>query len=289
MSTAPILIVGCGDLGVRVGQRLVAKGERVTGLVRTEQSAALLAASGIDAQLLDLDAAPAPDAARVFWFAPPPNQGAQDSRLRIWLASLPSAARRIVYVSTSAVYGDCNGRWIAEDEPLKPQSDRGRRRLDAERALAEFAPSTGSESVVLRVPGIYGPGRLPIERLKQNLPVVRDSIDEAQRRWTNRIHIDDLATAAIAAMRLGRHGAAYNVTDGQPTTMSDYFLRCARLLGLPEPPLVSMDEARQRLSPSMMSFIEESKRLRNDRMLEELGVKLRYPDLATGLPACLPL
>ena len=88
-------------------------------------------------------------------------------------------------------------------------------------------------------------------------------------------------------MRLGRNRAAYNVADGHPSTMSDYFQRCARLLGLPEPPLVDMDEARRSLSPGLMSFIEESKRLRNDRMLAELGVRLRYPDLATGLPHCL--
>lgn len=281
-----VLIVGCGDLGMRVAKRLIDEGQRVVGLVRTADSAATLRRSHIEALEVDLDTTPPPDAGQVFWFAPPPTTGRCDPRLRDWLAGLPWAKRKVVYVSTSGVYGDCGGRWIDEDEPLKPQTDRGRRRLDAEKALRDPAGAHGSAVVVLRVPGIYGPGRLPVERLGQNLPVVRDSEDEAARRWTNRIHVDDLATAAIAAMQCGAAGAAYNVADGHPTTMSDYFQRCARLLGLPDPPQVSMEEARRRLSPALMSFMEESKRLHNRRMLLELGVRLRYPDLAAGLPHC---
>lgn len=260
-------------------------------MVRTAASAHALAQHGLAATAADLDREDSgADADEVYWFAPPPMQGTQDPRLRRWLAGLaPRArrARRIVYVSTSGVYGDCAGRWIDEDEPLKPQTDRGRRRMDAELALQAFAQSTRSEHVVLRVPGIYGPGRLPVERLKQGLPVVEDSESEAGRRWTNRIHIEDLAEAALAAMALGRAGAAYHIADGQPTTMSDYFTRCARLLGLPDPPRIAQSEARTRLGPAMASFLEESKRLLNRRMREELGVRLRYPGLATGLPSCL--
>ncbi|MGQ0502456.1 MAG: SDR family oxidoreductase [Panacagrimonas sp.] len=280
----PVLVVGCGDLGRRVATRLIEGGQRVIGVVRTADSADALRACRIEALQIDLDTTPPPDAAQVYWFAPPPAQGLGDPRLRAWLAGLPRAARRIVYVSTSGVYGDCGGRWIDEDEPLKPQTDRGRRRLDAEHALRESAAARGNAVVILRVPGIYGPGRLPVGRLRQNLPVVRDTHDETARRWTNRIHVDDLATAAIAAMQRGVAGAAYNVSDGHPTTMSDYFQRCARLLGFPDPPQVSMEEARQRLSPALMSFMDESKRLINRRMRLELGVALRYPDLAAGLP-----
>lgn len=277
-----ILIIGCGDIGLRVGALLLADGQAVRGQVRSPDSAAALARAGIEAIRRDLDG-PAEDdrTEQVFWFAPPPASGAHDPRLRGWLAA--NQPRRIVYISTSGVYGDCEGRWIDEREPLKPQTDRGRRRLDAEHALAEHAAAHGTETVILRVPGIYGPGRLPIARLQAGHAV----IDERESPPTNRIHADDLARVAVAAMRRGVSGTAYNVGDGSPTTMTDYFCRCAALLGLPEPRRVSLAEANRTFTPAMLSFLEESKRLVTDRMRRDLGVTPRYPDLATGLPSCL--
>lgn len=278
------LIVGCGDVGLRVARRLRRLGLEAAGAVRSQASADELSAQGVPARLVDLDSLVAlPAADLVFWFAPPPERGLTDPRLRGALERWRTPPRRIVYISTSAVYGDCQGRWIDEDEPLKPQSDRGRRRLDAESALDEFSSRHGGERVILRVPGIYGPGRLPLQRLRQQLPVVC----EEESPWTNRIHADDLAAAAIAAARLGRNGRAYNISDGRPTTMADYFSRCAELLGLPPPPRVTLAVARQQLTPPMLSFLEESKRLSNRRMIEELQFTLHYPDLASGLPACL--
>lgn len=279
MLPARVLIVGCGDIGLRVGTALIAMRREVTGVVRSDQSAAQLQHAGIRALCIDLDAeAPGCTQALVFWFAPPPGSGDRDPRLRRFLSTLPPATR-VVYISTSGVYGDCSGRWIDEDAPLQPISARAVRRLDAERALAEW----GGDDVILRVPGIYGPGRLPIERLQKQLPVVRG--DESP--FTNRIHADDLAMAALHAAAYGARGAAYNISDGQPTTMCDYFTRCAALLGLPPPPQVTMDAARQVFTPAMWSFMEESKRLQNHRMIEQLGFVPRYPDLEHGLRACL--
>lgn len=284
ISSDSSLIVGCGDLGRRVARVLTGRGQTFTAVVASAASAQALNAAGIAAQPLDLDrAAVLPGAGRVFWFAPPPAHGVTDPRLRGWLDRTPQPLPRIVYVSTSGVYGDCEGRWIDEDEPLKPQTDRGRRRLDAESALRDYAARSGAAVMILRVPGIYGPGRLPVERLRKGLPV----IDEAQSPFTNRIHVDDLAAVALAAMDRGEPGAAYNACDGQPTTMTDYFCRCARLLGLPEPARVTLAEARATFTPALLSFLEESKRLRNRRMVAELGVTLRYPDLAAGLSSCL--
>lgn len=284
MGSAAPLIVGCGDLGRRVAQRH-APGH-VVAIVRSPASVAALRDEGVDARAFDLDG----DAlledgagADVYWFAPPPERGVADPRLRRWLDTRATPPRRIVYVSTSGVYGDCHGDWIDEDAPLLPRSDRGRRRLDAERALSDFAARTGTDIVVLRVPGIYGPGRLPAERLRKGLAVVR----EEEAPWTNRIHVDDLATAALAAMARGRPGRAYNTSDGRPTTMTDYFVRCARLLGLPEPPRVTLEEARATFTPALLSFLEESKRLVNRRMLDELRVELRFASLDEGLPACV--
>lgn len=284
-STSPVLIVGCGDIGLRVAHQLLERGIAVHGQVRGTASAQRLNRAGVTPVIADLDAPPALAAADyelVFWFAPPPNAGDGDPRLRAWLAH--NAPARLVYISTSGVYGDCDNRWIDETEPCKPQTPRGRRRVDAEAALADHAERRGTEPVILRVPGIYGPGRLPIERLRAGTPV----IDEAESPTTNRIHADDLARAAIAAAERGTPGAAYNVSDGSPTTMTDYFCRCAALLGLPEPPRVSMAEARRTFTPAMLSFLEESKRLLTSKMRDELGVRPRYPDLAAGLPSCLP-
>ena len=277
-----LLIIGCGDIGLRVGAGLVASGQAVRGQVRSQASADALAQAGIEAVRRDLDEPAVDDGAEhVFWFAPPPNSGSTDPRLRAWLAL--NRPQRLVYISTTGVYGDCEGRWIDESESLKPQTDRGRRRLDAERALAEHAAEHGTETVILRVPGIYGPGRLPIARLQAGHAV----IDERESPPTNRIHADDLALAAVSAMRHGVSGSAYNISDGSPTTMTDYFCRCAALLGLPEPRRVSLAEANRTFTPAMLSFLEESKRLVTERMRSELGVTPRYPDLATGLPSCL--
>lgn len=279
---ARALIVGCGDVGLRLAQRLRTMGREVTGVVRSDQSAAGLRQAGVSALQINLDAeAPPAIAPLLFWFAPPPNSGDRDPRLRRFLDAHRGADLRIVYISTSGVYGDCAGQWIDEDAPLRPISPRAQRRLDAERALAEW----GGDHLILRVPGIYGPGRLPLERLQKQLPVVRAE----ESPYTNRIHADDLAEAALHAAAYGARGVAYNISDGNPTTMCDYFTRCAALLGMPAPPQVTMDEARTLFTPAMWSFMEESKRLNNQRMRVQLGFAPRYPDLASGLPNCLPV
>jgi len=277
------LIVGCGDIGQRIAARLLAQGIAVTGIVQSTASTEGLRAAGIAALQCDLDQAdlqwPAADA--IYWCAPPPTQGTDDPRLATALHTLTPPSQGFLYVSTSGVYGDCQGRWIDEAEPLKPQSARGQRRLAAELHLRAWAARTGTKTITLRVPGIYGPGRMPIERLQKALPIV--NADESP--WTNRIHADDLADAAVLALSKGGAGAAYHVSDGAPTTMADYFLRCAARLGLPPPPQVTMAEARVQLSPALLSFMEESKRLRTTA-LQALGWQPRYPDLAAGLAHC---
>lgn len=275
-----VCIVGCGDVGLRVAQQLRGGNRAITALVRSEASAAALRALGLHLILHDLDQGDALTCTTplIFYFAPPPGNGSTDTRLRRILSSL-NPQQRVVYISTSGVYGDCAGRWIDETEPLKPISERAKRRLDAERALAEW----GGDHVILRVPGIYGPGRLPIERLQKHLPVV--CAEESP--YTNRIHADDLAAAALHAAAFGTRGAAYNISDGHPTTMCDYFTRCAALLGLPAPPQVSLAEAQRVFTPAMWSFMEESKRLIVTRMHEELRFTPRHPTLSSGLPHCL--
>lgn len=283
----PVLIIGCGDIGMRVANSLAPRA--VAGVVHSDAGVARLQAIGIEALQLDLDSAlgrkQLPVRGRqVYYFAPPPARGRLDTRVAgicaLWRgADLPD---RVVYISTSAVYGDCAGAWIDETAALRPGTDRGYRRLDAELRWQEWSRETGVPVVVLRVPGIYACERLPVERLRAGLPVLA----EADAPYTNRIHADDLAQVCIAAMQRGRRGAAYNVSDGHPTTMTDYFNRVADCLGLPRPPVVDRAGAERTLSPSMLSFLGESKRLDTRLMREQLDVVLRYPDLAAGLAGC---
>ena len=281
-------ILGCGYLGVRLARHGLSRGLSVTGTVATPAGVARCAAAGVEARILDLDeAAPVlPDGlagSELFYLVPPPSQGVEDTRAARFLAALERPPRRIVYLGTTGVYGDCGGDWVDESRPPAPAVDRARRRWDAEQRFRAWREATGGELVILRVAGFYGPGRLPLERLRRGLPLLRE--DESP--FSNRIHVDDLVSAAAAAMARGADGAVYNACDGHPTTMTDYFLRVAALAGLPPPPLVTLDEARRTLSPGMLSYLGESRRLSNRRLREELGVALRYPTLAEGLPACL--
>lgn len=289
-----VWIIGCGDVGCRLALRLHSIGVSVLGFVRSAASASALERLAIVAQQWDLDTTTpkirtaeatgtAPD--WIFYFAPPPNVGATETRLRAFLAVQDESPKRLIYLSTSAVYGDCAGAWIDETAPTQPQNDRGRRRLDGEQAALAYAARTGCSALILRVPGIYGPGRLPVARLRAGTPVLRNE----ESPYTNRIHADDLAAAALHIAEYGASEAAYNISDGQPTTMTDYFLRCAQLLDLPPPPQISLIEARSSLSPTLMSFLDESKRLDTHRLVKTLGWQPRHRDLASGLPTCLTL
>jgi nucleoside-diphosphate-sugar epimerase len=284
-----VLIVGCGYIGRRVAALLSADNFRVTGCVRSKQSAAVLAAAGTASFIVDLDRPAAkPGWAggfdEVFYFAPPPAQGEQDPRMQAFLQALDKTMlpRRIVYISTSAVYGDCQGAWISESQAVNPATPRGHRRLHAEQQLTAWCDSHGIAWMLLRVPGIYGPEKLPLARLREGTPVLR----EQDSPYTNRIHADDLAAVCVAAMRSTRTNAIYNVSDGHPSNMTDYFFRVADAAGLPRPPTVSRSEAQRVLSAGMLSFLKDSRRMSNAKLLDELPIALQYPDLAAGLPSC---
>ncbi|WP_372523266.1 SDR family oxidoreductase [Sulfuricaulis sp.] len=284
-----VLIIGCGDIGERVARHERSEGRAVIGLVRSEKSVRRLRAAGIQPIAADLDAPaslnnlPVKDAV-VYYFAPPPDTGVTDPRMETFVSAMTptNPPRCIVLISTTGVYGDCRGEWVTEDRPPNPQADRARRRLAAETTLQAWSKTSGVSVVILRVPGIYGPGYLPEKRLRSGEPVLRE--DESP--FSNRIHADDLARICIAAARHAHPSRLYNVSDGHPTTMTDFFYRVADVLGIPRPPAVSLEEARRRLGEGMLSYLAESKRIDNRRMREELGVKLLYPDLAAGLASC---
>jgi nucleoside-diphosphate-sugar epimerase len=281
------IIIGCGYVGQRLAQRLLQAGLPVLALARSEQPEKLRQL-GLAVVRGDLDGAlPAlsSQGTLLYYLAPPPGQGSVDSRLAGFLRHLESYGlpARMVLISTTGVYGDCGGDWVDESRRLNPQSDRARRRADAEQRCLQWSAAHGVDAMILRVPGIYGPQRLPEARLRQATPVLA----EEQSPFSNRIHVDDLVTCCLAAIDRGQAGAAYHVSDGNPSTMSGYFNQVADALGLPRPPVIDWEQARQQFSAEMQSYLSESRRLDIRRMREELRVEPAYPMLESGLAQCL--
>ncbi|MBX3680800.1 MAG: NAD-dependent epimerase/dehydratase family protein [Rhodocyclaceae bacterium] len=283
-----ILIVGSGDVARRALPWLTAR-FRVFAVVRREDERASLRRLGAVPLLADLDQPAtlrrlAGIADFVLHFAPPPAKGDDDPRTRRILAVLQrgqSVAQGLVYISTTGVYGDCEGAMVSETRPLSARTGRAVRRVAAEARLRRFGRHNGCRVVLLRAPGIYAPERLSLGRLLRGDPVLQEDDDV----FTNHIHADDLARVACFAIFRGKHNRAYNVCDNSHLKMGDYFDLIARIFGLAPPPRVSRAEAQSALSSATLSFMSESRRLVNRRMHDELRVNLRYPDVREGLMA----
>ena len=234
------LIVGCGYVGERLARVLPG---RVLGVTRSAASAEQLRKAGVEAISQDLDGEgllPDPgEAGLIYYMVPPPRESQVDDRMRRWLGALRRAPQRIVYLSTTAVYGNAGGAVVDERTAPAPTQARGRARLDAEAALVDYAARHRTEWVILRVPGIYGPGRLPLERLASGLPVIRES----EAGPGNRIHVEDLVRVCLAAGERPDAAGVYNVGDGDHASTTTYLRTVARLAGLPEPPEVGREEA----------------------------------------------
>lgn len=285
-----VFIVGCGYIGGRVGRLFINQGANVTCLVRSDDHKARLTADGITAVVCNLDdPAPIPlldtSDSTLLYFVPPPGGGTIDTRARNFCAQLAFSAppATIVYTSATSVYSETGGGVVTESSPTIPASAMGKRRLDAEAAFREYGALSGSSIIILRVSGIYGPGRLPQMQILQRQPLLR----EEESGPSNRIHADDLARVCVAATVKGKNGDIFNVSDGSPSSMTSYFNACADLLGQPRQPQVSMQEARQVMSPLMLSYVSESRIVDNSRMLQKLDIFLQYRNMHEGLPASL--
>ena len=285
-----ILIVGSGDVARRILVRL-ARHYRVFAMLRDASRAPVWRAAGAQPMLADLDDRASLQrlaglADYVLHLAPPPSEGRRDRRTRNLLAALGksrSLPRRLVYVSTTGVYGDCGGAYVDETRRINAESPRAGRRVDAERCLRAWGRRTGVVVTILRAPGIYAADRLPTERLRKGLPALIDADDV----FTNHIHADDLAAACVAALRYGRGNRAYNLVDDSDLKMAEYFDRVAAAFELPSPPRISRAEGEQRLSPMQMSFMRESRRIGNRRLKNELKLRLAYPTVDDGIRAAL--
>jgi len=283
-----VLVVGCGDVGLRV-LRLLRGRVRLLALTSSSERVPELRAAGAVPLRGNLDdpasltrLAGLADA--VLHLAPPPGQGRDDPRTAHLLQALARSGRcrRLVYGSTTGVYGDCGGAFFDETRTVAPATDRAQRRVAAEGRL-RAAGRTGRLAVtVLRIPGIYARDRAgghPRERLARGTPALAAADDV----YTNHIHADDLARACVAALFRGAPQRVVHACDDTDLKMGDYFDLAATLCGLPKPPRITRDEAAQRLSPMLLSFMSESRRLDNTRLKRELLLRLRYPTVADGI------
>lgn len=285
-----ILIVGAGDVAGRAIPWL-ARRFRVFALTRRPDGHERLRRLGAVPVLADLDDAAslsrlAGIADAVLHFAPPPAEGEGDARTARLLAALAgrrSLPQRLVYISTTGVYGDCAGAWIDETRPCRPVTARARRRVDAERRLRAFGARTGCAVAILRAPGIYAAERLPVERLRRGDPVPVPDEDV----FTNHVHADDLARMACLALFRARPGRVYNAVDRSDLKLGEYFALAAGTFGLPAPPRLTRAELERRLSPVSLSFMRESRRIDGTRLRRELRLELIHPTVADGFAAAL--
>ncbi|MFL6634155.1 MAG: NAD-dependent epimerase/dehydratase family protein [Massilia sp.] len=279
-----LLIVGCGDVGMRL-LPLVRERFRVFAVTSQPARCAALRAAGAVPVVADLDRPAtlkrlAGLAQRVVHLAPPQQDGALDLRTRNLTAILPEGAR-VVYVSTTGVYGDRGGAATPETTPVAPRNARARRRVDAERVLRAWAVASGGQVAILRAPGIYAANRLPVERLQRGTPALAREDDV----YTNHIHADDLARLCALALCRARPGRVYNATDDTRMKMGDYFDLVADAFGLARPPRLARADLEKAVSPMLLSFMSESRQLDNRRLGKELRVRLLHPHVGDAVAA----
>lgn len=288
-------IIGCGYIGKRIAQRLQALNQTVKCYVASQASQDASTALGLDVQRFNLDepGLTLPESLQqdfsssvLMYLVPPPRNGRVDTRMSNFIDYLQACEKssgqpvqKIVLISTTGIYGDCDGEWIDESRPPNPQADRAYRRLDAETQLQDYCVQHGIDCIIFRVPGIYAMDKLPLKRISSGEPIVRAE----DSGYTNRIHAEDLAAFCVEAMTEPVAAGIYNCCDGNPSTMNDYFLRVAEVMELPAPPQISLQQAQAELSPGMLSYLAESKRISNEKLRRHFKTEFKYPDLEAGL------
>ncbi len=281
-----LLIVGCGDVGLRIVSRMHTR-FRIFALTTTPERVNALRAAGAVPVVAHLDDRQSLQrlsalAKQVIHLAPPPAQGSTDPRTQHLLSALVPHALRLVYISTTGVYGNHHGAWVSEATPVQPRTARAVRRVAAEaacRAWQRRAHGDGRRVTVLRVPGIYAANRLPLERLRAGTPALAPDDDV----YTNHIHADDLARAAVYALMRGHAARVIHAVDDTHLKMGEYFDLVADAHQLPRPPRLPRAQLLAAVTPAMASFMSESRRLRNTRLKKELKLRLRYPTVADAL------
>ncbi len=319
-----VLIVGCGDVGMRCVERLGSRAH-VVALTSHVERVAELRAAGVKPIVGDLDVprslwrlrAIAPT---ILHLAPPQKTGNDDRRTRALIAALSTPWRRraayhpiaaigrlrgprtpaycagetarivpdrhvpfvrrrrvprVVYASTTGVYGDCGGALVEETRPVKPANERAKRRVSAERQLRAASARGALAARIVRIPGIYARNRLPFARLEKHIPALAAEDDV----YTNHIHADDLAAILLRAVTRAHVARVIHACDDSALKMGEYFDRVADTFGLARPPRITREAAEHRLEPVLLSFMRESRRLSNVRLKRELRIRLCYPSV----------
>ena len=273
-----LLIIGCGDVGQRMLPILV-KSHKVYVLTSQTEKLPLFRQAGAHPLFGNLDDQStlhrlSQIADTVIHLAPPNPNGTTDLRTKSLIQALSKGRRvkRFIYISTTGVYGDCGGQLISETQAVQPQNLRAVRRVDAERQLRAWAIKLGVSVVILRVPGIYAGNRLPVDRLQKGTPALLESEDV----FTNHIHADVLARLTILSMYRASSQRVINACDDSDLKMADYFDLVADKMNLPKPPRVDKETLKTMVSPQLLSFMQESRRISNTR-LQEIGFQFLYP------------
>lgn len=278
---------GLGFSAQALAARLAAEGWEIAGTARDVGKIGQLATLGFEMVQYSGEAenSALPNALRgtthlLHSIPPGPEGDPVLAQYRDQIAALPSL-EWIGYLSTVGVYGDQEGRWVNETTEPRPNSARTEARVEAEKAWLEFGKQTGIPVHVFRLAGIYGPGRCVFDKLKAG---TARRINKDNQVFS-RIHVEDIASVLEASMAHPRAGAIYNVADDEPAAPGEVMAYAAELMGVPPPPEVDFEEAD--LTPMARSFYEGSRRIGNERIKSELGVKLRYPTYREGLTALL--
>lgn len=291
MSELTIAIVGCGDVGSRIAKRLISSAcdsEHVLPVVRSKESRDKLQQSFVKAVHIDFDQTGLlldhnfHAVSNIYYLVPPQKTGDTDRRSENFIHALMASdvpLKKVVLISTTGVYGDCDGEHVNEETPLNPTTPRSVRRANMEVQWQNFAKERGFILSILRVPGIYSNSRLPRARLESQAPIV----DPKECGFTNRIHADDLAMICQTVMEQQTRNDIYNATDGQPGKMSQYFLDVAEFLDLTVSPVVSFLEAERVVTTEMMSYLRESRKISNKKILKTFNLSLRYKDYREGI------
>jgi len=218
----------------------------------------------------------------IYYFVAPQKEGTTDERTKNFLASLAKTetkGKKIVLISTTGVYGNCDGLEVTEETPINPTTERSKRRADMEQQWRLYAEKTNSTLSILRVPGIYSYSRLPRKRIESGVPVVNPE----ECGYTNRIHADDLAMICQLIMENQLESDIYNVSDGYPGKISQYLLDVAVFLDLPKPPVVTMKEGEELISTGMMSYLTESRKIDSSKVIKQFNITLQYPNYLEGI------
>ncbi len=280
-----MMFFGFGFCAAALAPRLQAQNWQLSASCRTPEKAAQLQARNIRpiiwpeaGALLSADALTGVSHALI---SAPPNEAGDPTLASAGeaLASIAGDLQWLGYLSTTGVYGDHGGAWIDEDTPAGTIGARGQKRVDAETQWRAFSEAHGVPSMYFRLAGIYGPGR---NQLTSVVNQTARRIDKPEQVFS-RIHVEDIATILAASMARPDAGRAYSVCDDEPAPPQDVVAYAAELLGQSAPPLVPFEAAE--LSPMARSFYGDNKRIRNQRIKDELGVTLAYPSYREGLKA----